>query len=54
MRQEPKTMIVLGMLVIPIAALAIEFDAASSGIVAGLVAAFSIGLGIAEQIFGGE
>lgn len=54
MRQESQIMIVLGVFAIALAALAIEFDATPSGVVAGLVGVVIIGIGIAEQIFGRE
>ncbi|MEC4718151.1 hypothetical protein RY831_03260 [Noviherbaspirillum sp. CPCC 100848] len=54
MRQEPKIMIVLGLLAISLAALAVKFDATPSGVVAGLVGLVSIAFGIADQIFGSE
>lgn len=54
MRKEPKIIIFLGLLTLPMAVLALELQATASGVVAGFVGAISIGLGIAEQMLGGE
>lgn len=54
MNRLPKIMIFLGSSLLPVAAIAIEFDATYTGATAGMVGVFSIALGIAEQIFGDE